>query len=73
MSKLVDACNVFLDEVSRVDELFISFDSSRALVEIIWHEFVFQVPVSEVEVTLDHIKYLNDREQMVLYKKEKEQ
>ena len=73
MSKLVDACNLFLDEVSRVDELFISFDSSRALVEIMWHEFVFQVPVCEVETTLEYIGFLNSREQMVLYKKAKGQ
>ena len=70
VSKLVDACNIFLEEVAKVDELFISFDSSRELVEIMWHEWLFKVPVSEVEMTLECIEFLNHREEMVIYKRE---
>mgnify|MGYP006300971143 CR=1 FL=1 len=68
--ELMAACNLFLNEVSKIDELFISFDSSRALVEIMWHEFVFKVPVNEVEMTLECIEFLNHREEMVIYKRE---
>ena len=69
-NEIVDACNLFLEEVAKVEELFISFDSSRVLVEILWHDSVFKVPVSEVEETLAYIKFLDDREEMTIYKRE---
>ena len=69
MNDLINACNFFINLVKDVEELFISFDHSRDLVEILWGDLVFQVPVYEVEQTLNAIKFLNEREQMVQYKR----
>ena len=69
MNDLINACNFFINLVKDVEELFISFDHDRDLVEILWGDLVFQVPVYEVEQTLNAIKFLNEREQMVQYKR----
>lgn len=69
VSDLVDACELLLDEVEQIEELFISFDHSRSEVEVMWHDWVFQVPTTEIEDTLAYIKYLDDREMMTLYKR----
>lgn len=57
-----EAIDVMLNLVASKKDLFVSFDSKRYLVEMMWKEEVFQVPPAEVEQTLSAMKYLEDRE-----------
>lgn len=57
-----EAIDVMLNLVASKKDLFVSFDSKRYLVEMMWNDEVYQVPPAEVEQTLSAMKYLEDRE-----------
>lgn len=57
-----EAVDAMLNLVASKKNLFVSFDSSRYLVELMWQDEVYQVPPAEVEQTLSAMKYLEDRE-----------
>lgn len=57
-----EAIDKMLELVASKKDLFVSFDSKRYLVEMMWNDEVYQVPPAEVEQTLSAMKYLEDRE-----------
>ena len=57
-----EAVDAMLNLVASKKNLFVSFDSKRYLVELMWNDEIYQVPPAEVEQTLSAMKYLEDRE-----------
>ena len=59
---LKEACDVLMYLVKDVKDLCISFDHSRKVVDVLWHEEVFQVEVNEVPKAVECIKFLASKE-----------
>jgi predicted kinase len=56
---IMQASNVLQDLVKDIKDLCISFDHSRDHLDVLWRDGLFQVPVSELNKTIDSIKYLS--------------
>lgn len=59
---LKEACEVLNYLVKDVKDLCISFDHSRHVIDVLWHEELFQVTVDEVPKAVECIKFLAGKE-----------
>lgn len=59
---LIDATKTIHDTVKEIKDFGISFDYAREDYDIIWRDEVYQVAPSELQQTLDCIKFLASKE-----------
>lgn len=59
---MIDATKAIHNTVKSIKDFGISFDYAREDFDVIWHDEVYQVAPSELEKTIDCIKFLASKE-----------
>jgi hypothetical protein len=59
---VLEASYALMQVVNGVKDLSISFDTTRDKLDVLWHEELYQIDISELPQTIDCIKFLNSKQ-----------